>query len=140
MEDFTKIILMIFFTWFIAEFLKVLVGSIESKKINIKKSLTYGGFPSAHSTLVTSLVVSIFLIEGLSTSLIISSVLFSLVIRDIVVLRRSIDNHSNNISKLSKNKIAPEKISHTALEISSGILIGIIVPLIVYFILKSFNL
>jgi acid phosphatase family membrane protein YuiD len=140
MEAFIKIGLMIFLSWLTAELIKLTVHSIKYKKLNLKSATSYGGFPSAHTTLVSSLVFSILFIEGFSTNLIISIVLFSIVIRDVIKIRANIDLNSKNISILSKNKLKTARISHSYLEIISGVIIGFIIPLIINLLFNAINI
>jgi len=135
MEEIIKLFLMILFTWLIAEIIKVITASINSGKFKPNVLLYYGGFPSSHTTLVTSLCVSIFLVEGFNSSFIISLAIFSLTLRDLVTLREQIDLASRSIYLLSKKKIKIREISHRIAEIFGGLVLGIIFPIIFYFLL-----
>lgn len=134
MEDVIKLFLMILFTWLIAEIFKVLTVSINTKKFQPNVLLYYGGFPSSHTTLVTSLAVSIFLIEGFNTAFILSLVIFGLTIRDIITLREHIDLNSKSIYVLSNKKIKIKEISHKVAEIIGGLILGVILPILFYLI------
>jgi acid phosphatase family membrane protein YuiD len=126
---------MIFCSWSLAEIIKFFVNFFIRKKSDFRIFLAYGGFPSAHSALVSSLVFSIFLVDGLNISFVIALVLAAIVIRDTITIRKYIDKNSRHIFYLSNNKIKTNFISHSILEIVAGLILGILVPLIIYLLI-----
>jgi acid phosphatase family membrane protein YuiD len=132
MRDAFLIIIMVAAAWIVAELMKFFVNFFIKKKPNPGIFLAYGGFPSAHSALVSSLVCSIFIVDGLTVPFIISMVLALIVIRDTITIRENIDKNSRYILQLSNNRIKINLISHSVIEIIAGILIGILVPLFIY--------
>ena len=54
------------------QIIKILVYLIKNKKFAWKDLIVTGGMPSSHSAFVTSLVTIIYLMEGITTSLVIS--------------------------------------------------------------------
>lgn len=108
----------------------------------------YSGMPSGHSAMVISLVTIIGLIEGINSPFFaIAFILAALVIRDAVGLRRYLGEHGRIINGLVKelgsehllDKNYPhllEKIGHTPAQVLAGSLIGFVVSLVGFFILK----
>ncbi|MCB9358927.1 divergent PAP2 family protein [Candidatus Woesearchaeota archaeon] len=130
-----KIFILVASSWILAEILKVMTYFVRTRELDIKVALRYGGMPSSHSAFVTGLAVSIYLIEGFSTSFLLGLAIWILVLRDLMVIRGNIDNNTKNIQVLSKNKIKGVMLSHTIKEISVGIAIGILIPLIINYFL-----
>jgi uncharacterized protein len=133
------IVLMILASWITAEAIKFIVDFGINKRADIRVLLGYGGFPSAHSALVSSLCTSILLVQGISISFLISAVLASIVLRDTITIRRYIDKNTERIAQLSnhlsKDEMEIEYISHSILEIIVGVTLGIVIPVVIYMIL-----
>ena len=126
-----KIAIIVIITWLFTEVIKIILEAKKTKKINWKTLFKYGGMPSAHSSFVTSLATTIFLAEGFTTTFIIAVAIAILIIRDLLVIRTSIDRNAHNIEKTtSKIKTIPtikaKTIMHTKIEMLIGSLIGII--------------
>lgn len=108
---------------------------ILRNKFTWKNILCYGGMPSAHSALVSSLATIIAIRNGIdSVEFAISFFLAAIVITDAIGLRGFMTEQSKAINKiiidLPDNKeykydILNEKIAHTLLETFIGIIIGI---------------
>jgi len=123
---------------------------ISSNRLDPKiRNLTaYSGMPSGHSAMVISLVTIIGLAEGINTPFFaIAFILAALVIRDAVGLRRYLGEHGRIINALVKelgsehllDKNYPhllEKIGHTPAQVAVGGLIGFVVSLFGFYILK----
>ncbi len=133
------VFVMVFASWATAEIIKFIVDASVNKRADVRIFLGYGGFPSAHSALVSSLCTSLLLIQGFSVSFAISLVLAGIVLRDTVTIRQYIDRNTKQIARLSrhltKEETEIELISHSLMEISVGIAIGIVVPAILYLVL-----
>ena len=130
MEAPIKILLIVFITWLASDILKTMFDTVKNKKFRLRMLLAYGGMPSSHTTFVTSLAISIYLIEGITTAFLISCAFFIIVVRDLITLRNRIDMNSKNISKLLKKKPRPELLSHNFMEIIVGFVLGIVLPLL----------
>ncbi len=135
MDNTTKIFIMVSIAWIFSEVLKIIIDSIRNKNFNIKKCFRYGGMPSSHSAFVTSLAFSIFLIEGFTTAFLLSLAIWILILRDLMVIRGAIRSNSDSIRKISKGKYNTRSLTHTLLQISVGIFLGLIIPLVVLFFL-----
>lgn len=101
----------------------------------------YGGMPSSHSALVTSLATVVFLADGFSTAFGISVILAIIVIRDAFGFRGYLSEHGQVLNKLIKDlpdeeeykyPILEETIAHTWAQLIVGGLLGIIITLIYY--------
>jgi uncharacterized protein len=132
MQDAILIFWMVFLTWLFADLLKTAIDTARNKRFRLRMLLAYGGMPSSHTTFVTALAVSIFIVTGFSVEFLLSAALFILVIRDLITLRNGIDKNTLAIHHISKNKTQPALLSHGALEIIAGFLIGATVPVLLF--------
>ena len=107
-----RIIILVAAAWLIGSVIKII------SKRSTKAVFAYGGMPSDHMTFVTAMCTSLLLVTGFDTVFLLSCALWILVLNDLIVLRRKIDENSRI------------KISHTPVEIAIGIALGIVVPII----------
>ena len=114
---------------------KTIDSSVRKKRFDLKAMFKTGGMPSSHATLVTALAISIGLVEGfLSTVFLLALGIATIVIRDAIGVRRHVDHLAktvNAIIKLKKLTInSMLKITgHTPVQVVTGIVIGIVVPI-----------
>ncbi len=134
MQAVTKIFIIVLITWLTAEVLKIIWDLIVHKRFRADYLLHYGGMPSSHSTFVTSMVLSVGLIDGFTTSFLLALAIWMLVMRDLIVIRGHIDTNAENIKRISKNKIDIDRISHNLLQVTAGTILGVILPIILYFL------
>lgn len=125
-----------FFAWLVAGGLKFLINSVRSKTLAFHQ-VGYGGFPSNHSAIVTSMVVLIALNEGIHTAAFgIALTLAFIVMMDANSLRQQIGKQAQVINQLAKQQgsigIAPlrERMGHTKIEIAGGVLVGLVVAIV----------
>jgi uncharacterized protein len=114
---------------------KQLIEALRGK-FSWKNLMAYGGMPSAHSALVTSLATVIGFQEGLNSSAFALSFFFAIiVITDAIGFRGYLTEHSKAINKLIidlpdeleyKYKTLNERISHTMSQVIAGVLTGFI--------------
>jgi acid phosphatase family membrane protein YuiD len=124
-----------FISWLMAGTLKFTINSIKFKTLAFKM-IGYGGLPSNHSAIVSSMVALIAFKEGIEhPSFGVSLTLAFIVILDANSLRQQIGKHAAAINKLTaaseKNDFLRERMGHTRLEIGVGILVGIAAAVIV---------
>jgi len=110
----------------------------------------YGGMPSSHAALVTSLATLMFLTEGInSTAFAISLVLAGVVIRDAFGLRGYLSQHSRVINRLIKElpdeeeykfPFLEERIAHTIAQLTVGGILGIIFTFILLTVWPFFEI
>lgn len=127
-----------------AQLLKILIFKFKHKqKFHINDLIVTGSMPSAHSALVTSLAISVYLTEGLTKGLnpvvILAAVFAVVVIRDAFGVRRTAGEEGKIIDKIIKASKLKVKtfhysLGHTPKEVTAGIIIGIISSILVYFL------
>lgn len=121
-----------FIAWLVAGCLKFLINSIKAKKLAFSL-VGYGGLPSNHSAIVSSMVALIALKEGFQhPALGIAVTLAFVVILDASSLRRQVGKQAEIINKLGaaidrEQPALRERMGHTPVEILAGIITGICV-------------
>ncbi len=126
-----------FVSWFIAQFMKVLLTLFFEKRLDIGRIWGSGGFPSSHTSSVVSVSTAIGLIQGWDTAMYALSLVFSLVVMyDASGVRRAVGKQAailnNMIHDLSEHKHIEQEqlkelIGHTPFEVIGGALLGVLV-------------
>ncbi|MGE4687640.1 divergent PAP2 family protein [Yersinia enterocolitica] len=124
-----------FLAWLVAGVMKFIINSIKARKLAFNL-IGYGGLPSNHSAIVTSIATLIAFKEGIDNPAFgVAIALAFIVILDANSLRRQIGKHAveiNKLSAMSKNRqILRERIGHSRVEIAAGILVGIAVAAVI---------
>lgn len=120
-----------FLTWLVTGILKFLINSFRAKRLAFDL-IGYGGFPSNHSAIVSSMSTLIAFKEGINSSAFgVAITLAFIVILDASSLRRQVGKHAVAINKLnhlsSENKnLLRERMGHSRSEIFAGILVGFV--------------
>lgn len=127
----------------LAQAFKILYYYFVDKKINFKHFLEAGGMPSAHSAMVSSLVLSVGIQQGWGSPVLAVAVAFAcIVIYDAVGVRRATGKQSMIIKRILDDLNKTDRISdenlheymgHTPLEVSVGIVFGMIITFVMYF-------
>lgn len=122
-----------FVAWAVAGVMKFLINSMRAQKLAFDL-IGYGGLPSNHSAIVSSMAALIALKEGMTHPAFgVALTLAFIVILDASSLRRQIGKHASAINLLSADDASPtklrERVGHTPLEITAGIAVGILVAL-----------
>lgn len=135
----TPVFLSAFFSWFIAQLLKSIIGIFRgSTKSHVGFLRRFfwatGGMPSSHSALVTALATSIGFRESLSSPLFAISFFYAvLTIRDALGVRMAAGTQARVLNQLIarlsgrldlKIKSVKEVNGHTVSEVSVGVLLG----------------
>jgi uncharacterized protein len=125
--------------WLVAQSIKVIIYSIQERRLLLYYMVRMGGMPSAHSATVCSLATSVGIIEGVSSTIFAVSVFFAfLVMYDAAGVRKTVGTHSGVINRMLDElfKGHPEfelrfreLIGHTRLEITAGAMLGILLAL-----------
>ena len=121
-----------FIAWLTAGCLKFLINSIRAKKLAFGL-IGYGGLPSNHSAIVSSMATLIALKEGIHHPAFgVAITLSFIVILDASSLRRQVGKHATVINKLATNissghSYLRERMGHTPIEILAGVLTGVLV-------------
>ena len=101
-----------------------------------KRWIRTGGFPSAHTAVMTALTVSIFVHEGVSTLFAVAGIFSAIVIQDAFSARRSIGEQGVALNQLIK-KVSPGikapfvAMGHTVVEVIGGGVLGVLVGMTV---------
>lgn len=123
-----------FVTWFVAGVTKFAVNSIKARE-KAFGLIGYGGLPSNHSAIVSSMAALIALKEGMDSPAFGAAITLAfIVILDASSLRRQVGRHAVAINKLALTDMAHqalrERMGHTAVEVTAGVLVGIGVALV----------
>ena len=129
-----KILLSLLFSWLTAATIKF---AINNKKNGYSPGLfiATGGMPSSHVAFSTALMIATGLTEGFTSTLcIITFGLEVIIIHDAINLRGKIDRRFEQVAKKIKLSKFDDtgSIGHHLPEVIAGIIIGILVPLIIF--------
>ncbi len=138
-----QIILLPIIAGILCQIIKLIVSAAKGKfswgEIN-----SYGGMPSSHTAFVTSLAIVAGYYEGWTSVAFSIALIFAiLTIRDAIGFRRTLGKHAKVLnemvhqmpdSKKAEFKSLSTRLGHTPLEAFIGALIGIVIPLIYFFI------
>lgn len=127
--------------WFIAQFLKVILVCIISRKLDFGRMIGAGGMPSSHSAFVVALAVSVGLEMGFDSALFAVCTCFALVVMyDAAGVRRSAGQQAKILNQLvdswgrgnfdDTEKRLKELLGHTPMEVFAGAILGLMVALI----------
>jgi len=126
-----------FLAWLIAGILKFLINSLRVHRFAFDL-IGYGGLPSNHSAIVSSMAMLIALREGINSAAFgVAIALAFIVILDAASLRGQVGKHAAAINQLNSqvkvNQLTlRERMGHTRLEILAGVLTGSAVAYLVY--------
>jgi len=125
-----------FLAWLVAGVSKFIINSIKAKQLAFGL-IGYGGLPSNHSAIVSSMAALIALKEGIGHPAFgVAVTLAFIVILDANSLRRQVGKHAAALNRLSHKdseyRVLRERLGHTPVEIIAGIVIGIGVSFFVY--------
>ncbi|MBV5317438.1 MAG: divergent PAP2 family protein [Desulfobulbaceae bacterium] len=131
-----------FLAWFAAGILKFSINSIKAKQLAFGQ-IGYGGLPSNHSAIVSSMATLVGLKEGFGHPAFgVAITVAFIVMLDANSLRREIGKHAVAINQLVAAESARanlrERMGHTPFEIVSGILVGSIVAATVHQLVHTF--
>jgi acid phosphatase family membrane protein YuiD len=141
MDSYINIALVISFcAWIIAQTLKVIGGVIREKKLDLSFFIRSGGMPSAHTALVSSLAVSLGILEGFNSTLFaVAAVFAAIVMYDAAGVRRSVSKQSEILNRILQElkerrpkdvqNDVRELIGHTPFQVFTGGVLGTIFAL-----------
>ena len=132
-------------SWIAAQVMKFVINYIFARKFKFERLYGSGGMPSAHTALVTALVMGVAKVSGLgSTEFVISAVLAAVVIYDSLGVRRAAGEHARVLNKIMDKRDYPppenaetdvvqkqlkELLGHTPMEVLGGAMLGIIISM-----------
>ena len=126
-----------FLAWLVAGILKFLINSFKARHFSFEL-IGYGGFPSNHSAIVSSITMLIALKEGINMPAFgVAITLAFIVILDASSLRKQVGKHAAAINQLNTSingnqTSLRERMGHTHIEILAGVLTGSTVAYLVY--------
>lgn len=137
-----KIFYVTFFTWFIAQTLKVMIFFIKKRKFDFRLFVGTGGMPSSHTAAVSAITTTIGLYSGWDSPVFMVSLCYAvIVISDALGVRRAAGKQAIVLNKMMDEiehgkfkyeKRLKELLGHTPMEAFTGILIGIIFPILIF--------
>lgn len=122
--------------WFVAGILKFIINYARYGK-EAKQRVGNGGFPSNHTTIVTTVTMLIGYNEGFNSPIFALGVaVIMIVVIDATGLRRHVGYHAKSLNDLTKevNKHR-ESMGHTRIEVFGGLLLGCLLGYIFKFLL-----
>lgn len=124
-----------FCAWLAAGSIKFLVNSARAGRLAFDL-IGYGGLPSNHSAIVSSMAALIALREGIGNPVFgLALALAFIVMLDARSLRREVGRHAEALNRLAENRpehaALRERIGHTPLEIAAGVIVGVLVAFVV---------
>jgi len=135
-----------FAAWMLAQFTKMLCGFTRTRRLDCHYFVSTGGMPSAHSALVTGLATSVGMMEGFGSAVFAVSMGFALIVMfDASTVRRAAGTQAKLLNEivaelfkehhLSEKKLK-ELLGHTRLEVFMGLVMGILVGVEVYLLMR----
>ncbi len=124
--------------WAIAQVSKVIIDSVITHRLSVRRLATAGGMPSSHSALVVSLTTVIGRLQGIQTPLFALALIFSSVVMyDATGVRRAAGQQAMILNRLlddlfiAHQGIRPERLreflGHTPIEVIAGALLGFVI-------------
>lgn len=132
-----------FFSWCLAQFIKLVIHFIKTKNIDFRYFVSTGGMPSAHSATVCGLATSIGIADGFASSMFALSAVFAIITMfDASTVRRAAGQQAAVLNEMVhelfhdhklNNKRLKELLGHTRFEVFMGMLTGIIFSILFCF-------
>ena len=127
-----------FLAWFSAGVLKFMVNSFKAKQLAFKL-IGYGGWPSNHSAIVSSVAALIALKEGVESPVFCLAITLAFIVMlDAKGLRRELGKHAVVINRAFKgaadHQPLRERMGHKGVEIFAGVIVGITLAVAVHFL------
>lgn len=126
-----------FLSWFIAQFMKVVLTLMFEKKLNIERLWGSGGMPSSHTSSVMGVSTAIGLTNGWETPIYALALVFSLIVMyDASGVRRAVGKQAGILNAMLHDLYEhkhieqgqlKELIGHTPFEVIGGAILGILV-------------
>jgi hypothetical protein len=125
-----------FLAWLVAQFLKVVVDSVGSRRLDFTNWASAGGMPSSHSALVAALATAIGLRNGFTSDLFAIALVLALVVMyDATGVRRAASAQAHILNQMidelfQGHPISEERLrellGHTPVEVIVGATIGVL--------------
>jgi len=141
-----RVLIIAMVAWAIAQGLKVPMEYLRSRKWNWAMALAAGGMPSSHSALIVGATQAVGLYLGFDSPLFALGVALTMIVTyDAAGVRRQAGKHAERINmlfdELMHGRVPDEKelrevLGHTPLEVTGGILLGIVVAIVMWLLWK----
>ena len=125
-----------------SQLFKVVFYSLKERRLRLDYFISTGGMPSAHTSFVSALTLSLGLYHGFASEFFTVAFVFSVIIvYDLVRVRGAVHAHSRILSvllekvQLREQIVLPHLVSHTVPEIIAGLFVGCAVAVAAYCIL-----
>ncbi len=131
--------------WFVAQVLKTIIHAVLNKEFNLERMYGSGGMPSSHSSTVTALATTSYLLFGAGSSeFAISIILAIIVMYDARGVRLETGLQAQVLNRLwallsdVHNEIMPmeeklkEFVGHTPLQVGAGAILGFILACVIH--------
>jgi hypothetical protein len=120
--------------WALAQLLKVLVGLLRERQLDLRYLVSSGGMPSSHTTIVTAMATVVAMLHGVKSTYFALAVIFAVVVMyDAAGVRQAVGAQAtllNNIveelfkgHKLNEQRLR-ELIGHTQPQVIAGAALG----------------
>ncbi|HEY8910160.1 MAG TPA: divergent PAP2 family protein [Desulfosporosinus sp.] len=124
-----------FIGWLVSGCLKFAINYVRFGK-EAKDRIGNGGFPSTHTTIITTTTVLIGWHEGFSSPIFgLGVAVILIIVIDAAGLRRAVGHHAVSLNQLKSELQHRESIGHTKLEILGGLVLGVILGTILYWLM-----
>lgn len=145
-----EVLIIAIISWALAQFVKVPIEYIRYRRRNWALWFSSGGMPSSHSALMTAVTFAIGLFHGFSSPMFaLAFALSMIVIYDATGVRREAGRHAEKINILINeffqglpisDKQLKEVIGHTPAQVGAGVLLGLLVALIGFWLWGGWSL
>jgi len=124
--------------WGIAQVLKLIISSVQERRLNLGALASMGGMPSSHTALVVSVTTVVGVRQGVSSPLFgVAAIFTGVVMYDAAGVRRAAGLQARVLNRMIddlrhlqlKEERLRELIGHTPFEVVAGALIGVLVTL-----------
>lgn len=152
-----QIILLCLISLFLCQIFKFVFSSIKSKKMAYRELISTGGFPSSHTTICITLVLSMFFFQlhdlggRIDWSFAVAVIFAIITIYDAMGLRLEASKHAKILNELTsempeekkkelgfnKKMTLKERLGHKGVEVFGGIVFGSIVAVVGYYIILA---
>jgi uncharacterized protein len=125
----------VFLSWFMAQFIKLVLNGYREKRFNLKWLFDTGGMPSAHSATVASLATVVGLYYGFNSIIFLAILIFTVITMfDAAGVRRNMGRQASILNRIMddlqhgghvQEKRLKELLGHTPVEVFAGAFLGI---------------
>lgn len=132
------------FSWLVAQAIKLFIKGVKEGDWDWRYLYRSGGMPSAHATIVVSLCTVLgYRLGTKSPEFGIACIIAAIIMYDAVNVRHAVGQHAVALreiipavfKKLTQPKVTiRQSAGHTPREVLAGIIIGVVVPLLIFYV------